>query len=198
MVIAFIAVVLLASICEAFVGANKHSTVSSESSNTTATSSGNVAELPVSNKLIIFIESWEGYAGTGERGLDYWNITIGYGHVELPGETFTSLTQQDAEQLLIKDLQSQGYIQSVQNEFSESHLSQNKFDALVDLSYELGTSIWSSISLTKDIKAGASNDVLRWDFDVLDYVGDTESSGLRRRREAEWIMFTQNKYVLNK
>jgi lysozyme len=199
---AFIFIILAGAVSESFLAAKSSNEISSSaaassSAASAATLTGNVDGLPVSKNLIAFIESWEGYYATGYRGLDYWNVTIGYGHVELPGESFTSLTQPEAEQLLITDLQSQGYIKSVQKEFSGCTLSQNKFDALVDLAYGLGTNIWSSISLTGDIKSGASDAVLRRDFDALDYCNGVASTGLLRRREAEWVMFTQNKYVLN-
>lgn len=200
LILIFMIAVSSAALCSV---TNSHKTVSEISSTSenasapVANVTGNVKGMPVSNKLIAFIESWEGYYATGYRGLDSWNVTIGYGHVELTGETFTSLTKQEAEQLLLTDLQSQGYIQSVQKEFSGYDLSQNKFDALVDLAYGLGPYIWNSISLTKDIKSNASSSILRRDWDALDYVGTTESIGLRRRRDAEWKIFIQNVYTLN-
>jgi lysozyme len=199
---ALIFIILVGAVSESFLGANSSTEVSSSSTVSSSTAStstliGNVTGLAVSKNLIAFMESWEGYYATGYSSLDYWNVTIGYGHVELPGESFTSLTKSEAEQLLLTDLQSQGYIKSVQKEFSGCNLSQNKFDALVDLSYNLGTNIWSSINLTDDIKSGASGAVLRHDFDALDYCNGVASTGLLRRREAEWTMFTQNKYVLN-
>jgi lysozyme len=156
---------------------------------------GNVDSLPVSNNLVKFIESWESFSSTGYNGLDYWNTTIGYGHVELPGQDYTSITQPQAEQLLISDLKI--YSASVENEFVGYNLTQNQLDALTDLCFGLGTNIWPSISLTHDVKSHASDDVIKSDYEALDNVGGSPSEGLLRRRDAEYIMFTQDVYELN-
>jgi lysozyme len=205
--IAAVAFVFICIICSfsTVVGANNERTASetsstsvSSESGTTASMTGNEKGLAVSKNLIAFIESWESYAATGYRGQDYWNVTIGYGHVELAGENFTSLTQPEAEQLLIKDMKTQGYITCVQKEFSGCTLKQNQFDALVDLAYGLGTACWDGLNLTVDVKNGADDTTIQKDFEALCHVKTMRSEGLFRRRHAEGIMYTQGIYELNK
>jgi lysozyme len=107
------------------------------------------------------------------------------------------LSQAQAETLLLSDLQTGGYISSVEKEFAGVTLKQNQFDALVCLAYNLGPNIWSKINLTNDIKNGASASVLKTDFESLCHVNGVASSGLLRRRDAEWEMYTQGVYELN-
>jgi lysozyme len=171
-------------------------TAQSSSQVSTANLSGNADGLAVSNNLIAFLKSWEGFSATGYEGADSWNITIGYGHVERSGETFTTLTQAEAQELLYNDLKS-GYISSVQNEFASVTLKQNQIDALVSLCYNLGTNCWDGISLTNDIKKGANASTLQKDFEAVCYVGSSKSQGLLKRREAEWVMYSQGVYELN-
>lgn len=198
---AFILFIIIAVICSytALAGGTDSDTVSTVTSSVsdTANLTGNADGLPVSKNLIAFLESWEGYSEYGERGEDYWNVTIGYGHVEQAGESFTSLTSEQAEQLLISDLKTRGYISSVQNEFAGCTLSQNQFDALVSLCYNIGTGAWAELNLTTDVKNGAGTATLKSDFEAICHVGDQQSAGLLRRRNAEWLMFTQNIYQLN-
>lgn len=158
---------------------------------------GNISDLPISKNLVAFIESWEGYSPVAYRGADYLNETIGYGHVITSGETFSILTKEQAEKLLVTDLQTGGYINSVSSNFSGCKLTQNQFDALVSLAYNLGPNIWEKISLTSDIKNHESNSVLKTDFLALDHVYGSENSGLLRRRQAEWDMYESGKYELN-
>ena len=163
----------------------------------TANQTGDVDGLPVSKNLITFLESWEGFSPTPYHGLDSWNATIGYGHVIAPGESFTSITEEEGEQLMISDLQNRGFISFVQKEFSDCNLAQNQFDALVSLAYNIGTGNWGRLNLTKDVNNGADAQTLKTDFCNIDHVGKMVSAGLLRRRQAEWQMYTQGVYVLN-
>lgn len=156
-----------------------------------SSASGSVANAPASN-LVKFIELHESYAATAYRGLDYWNETIGYGHVIEPGENYTYLTQDEAQALLINDLGV--YVASVQKEFQGVTLSQNQFDALVDICYNLGPYAWPKLNLTADVKSGASADVIHKDMDALDHVGGQESQGLLNRREADFQMYEYGVY----
>lgn len=175
------------------------------SSGGTANLQGNVSGLPVSNNLVAFIESWEGFSAVAYNGEELNGITpstqvgqtIGYGHVIQDGENFTLLTMPQAQQLLITDLQTGGYMQSVQREFSGMTLTQSQFDALVSLAYNCGPNDWGKWSLTNDIKNHASAEILKTDFEAICHIHSAESEGLLRRRDAEWAMFTQGVYQLN-
>jgi hypothetical protein len=70
----------------------------------------------VSESLISFIKSWEGFVGTPYVGLDTENQTVGYGHVVLSTDSFTyPLTLAQGDALLRSDLTAR--ISSVQSKF---------------------------------------------------------------------------------
>lgn len=155
---------------------------------------GNVPGLPVSNNLISFIEDWEGYSATPYRGLDSWNETIGYGHVILSGESYTFLTKDQAQALLITDLQTQGYITSVEHYFGAANLTQSQFDSLVDLAYNYGPNIFKYANLTQEILDHADAGTVKSGFDSLANCGGQYTQELENRRNAEWTMFEQGVY----
>lgn len=146
-----------------------------------------------SSGLVKFVESHEGFSSVPYNGQDYWNSTVGYGHVIQPGENIGYLSQADAQNLLTKDLEP--CVESVNKEFSGTGLSQNQFDALVSLSYNLGTNVWDKApKLTADIKSHASADAIQSDFLALDHVGGSVSQGLYNRRSDEFRMFESGQY----
>lgn len=147
----------------------------------------------VSDSLIQFIKNHEGFSPTPYRGVDSWNLTIGYGHVIEPGENYTFLTEAQATDLLKQDLAV--FIASVDKEFQGVNLKQNQIDALVSLCYNLGPNIWGSINLTDDVKAGAPADVIKRDFEALDHVKGTVVLGLLHRRDDEYEMYEYGYYL---
>lgn len=170
------------------------SVTSTPSSGPNIDAAGNVDGLPISNKLLLFLEQWEGYSEFPYSGQDSWNSTIGYGHVIQPGENYTDLSKQDAQNLLIQDLKTGGYISSVSRTFAGINLAQNQFDALVSLAYNIGGGAWNNLSLTRDVKAGADSQTITADFLKIDTVRGQYSNGLYRRRQAEAAMYTQCVY----
>ncbi len=168
-------------------GVSASSSVSaSETAGNTVSTAGNMT---ISDTGVQFIEDHEGYSATAYRGADAQNETIGYGHVIQSGENFSSLTKTQATSLLENDLST--YEDSVNKEFSGTKLTQNQFDALVSLSYNLGTNIWSKApTLTNDIKSGASASTLKTDFERLSYCNGKQLQGLLNRRDDEWSLFT--------
>lgn len=198
LLIAFFIIFIISVIAAMFTAANheepKGNTSTAENY---ANEEGNLDDLPVSKNLVKFIESWEGYAANGYRGLDNWNVTIGYGHVIQSGETYSNLSKDDAEKLLVNDLKNGGYVKFIQKEFGDCNLSQSQFDALVSLCYNIGTGNWNNLNLTKDVKRGADADTIRTDFEAICHVGGVKSEGLLRRRFAEWDMYESGYYALN-
>lgn len=153
-----------------------------------ATQTSSASQNGITDNVVNFISQHEGYAATAYRGVDYWNRTIGYGHVITEGENLTYLTQQQATDLLKSDLTS--YAASVDKEFSDTKLTSNQRDSLISFCYGLGTNIWSKVpKLVSDIKSGASDDVLRTDFTNCDHCGGKEVRGLYNRRLDEWKLF---------
>lgn len=175
-------------------GANNSGGGGNPSSSPLTNQPGNVPGLPVSNNLISFIEDWEGYSATPYRGLDSWNETIGYGHVILSGENYTFLTKDQAQALLITDLQTQGYITSVEHYFGAANLTQSQFDALVDLAYNYGPNIFKYANLTQGILDHADANTIKSGFDSLANCGGQYAQELENRRNAEWTIFEQGVY----
>lgn len=151
-----------------------------------ATSSG--GGMHISDAGVRFIAEHEGYSATAYRGVDAQNLTIGYGHVLQPGETYSDLTQPQAMTLLQNDLSP--YENAVNREFSGTKLTQNQFDALVSFSYNLGTNIWSKApQFTSDVKNGAPADVLKADFERISSCNGRQVQGLVNRRLDEFRLF---------
>lgn len=113
-------------------------------------------------------------------------VTIGYGHVIKPGETFTTLAEEEATQLLMRDLVNREQAVML---LVKVPLTQGQFDALVSFVFNLGVGALKSSTLLKRLNAGeyerAADNFQRWVF-----VGHTKLKGLETRRAAEWAMFT--------
>jgi len=138
---------------------------------------------------------------TGQKGIDLIKVsegvvlkvykdavglpTIGYGHLIKAGEVFTTITQQQAEDLLRKDLVQ---FENGINQLVTVPLTQNQFDALVSFTFNLGVGSLKSSTLLKKLNAkdyaGASAEFLRWDK-----AGGKTLAGLTKRRTAERQLF---------
>jgi GH24 family phage-related lysozyme (muramidase) len=150
----------------------------------------------VSESLISFIKSWEGFVGTPYVGLDTENQTVGYGHVVLSTDNFTyPLTLAQGDALLRSDLVPR--VSSVQSMFSGFTLKQNQFDALVDFVWGFGPTELEGSTLKKDILAGADSQTIKADFDAWSNVNGVLAPGLLRRQDAHWAMFCNNQYLPN-
>jgi lysozyme len=144
-----------------------------------------------------FIADFEG--GQSRDGLfhPYWDSlggvwTIGYGHTEGVTRNSRPLTKAQALKLLRDDLNKK-YAPAVDQQLHAYHvrklLSQNAFDALVSLAYNLGAGILGPShtigqALEKhDLRAAADA------FLLYDHAGGRKVAGLTRRRKAERALF---------
>ena len=107
--------------------------------------------------------------------------TIGIGHLIKPGESFDTLTQDEADVLLMADLAQ--FEQCVSN-LVRVPINQNEFDALVSFAFNLGCRALQNSTLLKMVNIAnfesAANEFLRWDF-----AGGKKVKGLTNRRIAE-------------
>lgn len=152
----------------------------------------------ISNNGVKFIANYEGFSPTPYRGQDSQNETIGYGHVIQPGESFTSLTESEARDLLKNDLLN--FVNGVNSLTNQVDLNSNQFDALVSFSYNCGVHTLAESQLLKDINADASPETLKDDFTkyihTIDENGERiESLGLWRRRMDEWEVYVNGDYT---
>lgn len=110
--------------------------------------------------------------------------TIGYGHTAGVNAN-NVITEERANYLLLQDVaESEKYV------IQHTHvpLSQNQFDALVSLVFNIGAGNFRNSTLLKKLNArdyeGAAQEFERWV-----YAGATRLPGLVRRREAEKTLF---------
>lgn len=112
--------------------------------------------------------------------------TIGIGHLIRKGETFPpTFSEADAVALLCRDLETtEAYVE----ELVDVPLTQNQFDALCSLVFNIGPQQFERSTLRKYLNAGdiakASGEFPKWCR-----VGVRQVDGLLRRRLAEQAMF---------
>lgn len=139
--------------------------------------------LTMSFEGLEFLAHWEGevlYVYRDSVGIP----TIGIGHVIRPGESFTTITHEQALELLRHDV--------AVAEHAVAHLgvelTQPEFDALVSFAFNVGTGALIASTLAKKLRAGdkpgAAEEFLRWDK-----AAGKPLVGLHNRRLAERELF---------
>lgn len=116
----------------------------------------------------------------------FGNMTVGYGHLILPGEDFSAgLNQSDAVAILRADM---AKAEAIVNREVKVALNQGEFDALCDAVFNMGNFLKSS-TLLKMLNAGdyadAEQQLQRWD-----YAGGKPNAALHARRIAEMALWT--------
>lgn len=111
--------------------------------------------------------------------------TIGYGHTGPDVTEGRTITQPEADQLLINDLVR---FNNGVNALVTIRINQNQFDALVSFSYQLGLGSLQQSTLIRLLNSGnyqaAADQFPRWDR-----AGGKETAGLLARRNAERELF---------
>lgn len=82
--------------------------------------------------------------------------TIGYGHVVLPNEHFTTITEEEAEELLRKDI---AIAEDAINRYVKVPLTQNRFDALVSFVFNVGVKAFKESTLLKKLNQGLYDEI---------------------------------------
>lgn len=135
-------------------------------------------------KGIAFIQQAEGFSSyayvcaAGKK-------TIGFGHVIRANDKIQEpISVAEATQLLLTDVE---VYEAAVNSL-ELKLSQNQFNALVSLCYNIGVKAFLKSTLMRKLKAGkfkeAESEFLRWRF-----IRKQESKGLLQRREKELALW---------
>jgi lysozyme len=137
--------------------------------------------MKTSQKGLTLIKKYEGFSDK-EYICPAGKPTIGYGHVILPNEHFSSsITKEEAEILLKKDLQPR---EKSLNILVKVNINQNQFDALMSLIYNIGVANFKQSTLLKFINDRLFDKVpdqfRRWK-----YINKVVSKGLLKRREEE-------------
>jgi len=112
-------------------------------------------------------------------GGDPW--TIGYGHTGADVHPGLTITQEQAETLLLKDIQKAA---ADVNAKVTKDITQPEFDALVDFTFNCGAGNFNNSTLLKKINAG-DFDGAAHEFEKWDMAAGKHMAGLLRRRHAE-------------
>lgn len=131
--------------------------------------------------------------------VDHWvkGATIGYGHLICQADwpTYqTGITQEAANQLFRNDLAP--FIQAVNTRVT-TQLKQHEFDALVILTFNIGTGNFASSSVLKlvnDPKAHTAYHDLEAAWKAWNKSQGKVSNGLINRRAAEWDIYCRCSY----
>lgn len=110
--------------------------------------------------------------------------TVGFGHRIQPGETFTQLTPDQGNDLLLKDAQLHGSY--VTNHITVP-LNDNQFSALTSLVFNLGTA--PLVGTLGTLLNSYLYEQAAKQFDRWIYAGGHKLDGLVKRREAEQALF---------
>lgn len=111
--------------------------------------------------------------------------TIGYGHLILPYESFSTITEKEAVLILVNDLSS---AENSVNNAVKVPLTQNQYDALVSFVFNVGGGAFRRSTLLKKINSGqfsaAKTEFLKWVK-----AGGRTVTGLVNRRIADAKLF---------
>ncbi len=139
--------------------------------------------MKISEKGLALIKQFEGlrlHAYLCAAGVP----TIGYGHTK-GVEMDDAITEEQAEHLLQEDLRE--FELAIQRLVHIS-ITQNQFDALVSLVFNIGVDNFKKSTLLKKVNArdtsGAANEFNKWVF-----AGKKKLEGLVKRRNAERLLF---------
>lgn len=159
---------------------------------------GVMSESLVSDKLIDFEKSFEGFSATpyfDEVGVK----TLGYGMTGEEIEGIISITEEQATQML-KDWINKKYAPVIKADLDNKGitLEQHQFDALVSMAYNVGTGGVLGSTLYRNICNGVRDcDTITANFTAWSKAGGQVLPGLLRRRQQEANMFLNGVYETN-
>lgn len=113
--------------------------------------------------------------------------TIGYGHYGADVTEAMVITEQQAEDMLRKDLQK--FEQGVSQLTATVELKPQQFDALVSFAYNVGLASFGNSTLLKLVKAEPNDLRIKSEFIKWKYAGGKILEGLVKRRQAEAGMY---------
>ena len=141
---------------------------------------GQKKKMNISIAGIALIKKFEGFSANVYVDLAGFR-TIGYGHKLRADENLTTITEEEAEEILQRDI---AVVEGQVRRLVKVPTTQGQFDALVSFVFNLGASRLASSTLLRDLNAGKTDEagaqLLEWD-----HAGGREVPGLKARREAE-------------
>ncbi len=146
--------------------------------------------MKISNNGLNLIKQFEGLRlNAYDDGVGVW--TIGYGTIKYPNgvrvKRGDKITQAQADQYIANDVAT---FERAVNMLVNVPLNQNQFDALVSLTYNIGSGAFKNSTLLKKLNKGdyqgAADQFLVWNK-----AGGKVMKGLVRRRKAEMELFNK-------
>lgn len=148
----------------------------------------------VSNKLIEFIKGWEAFEPVVKDD-GYGNPTLGYGMTgsEIGGRT--SITESEASRWLQTHINTD-YAEPIHGLVNSAgiSLSQNKFDCLVDMGYNMGAKSSEVKKIINMVKNNSSDDEICDTLMTFNHANGAVSSGLTKRCKARVQMWKSGIY----
>jgi lysozyme len=148
-----------------------------------------LAPTRASDALLQMLAGMEGFAATPYP--DHKGYSIGYGHLIRPGESYTSIDAAGALALLRADV---GIAERAVSAAVSAPLTQEQFDALVSLAYNIGAGAFKASTLVRLLNQGdydgAAEQFARWNI-----AGGQVNAALVSRRASERALFTGGTYV---
>lgn len=142
--------------------------------------------MKIGERGLALIKRWEGLRLTPYRD-SAGHLTIGFGHMILPGETFVRLEDGEAEALLGRDL---AKTERVVTKLVPA-CRQSEFDAFVSFAFNLGAYALQQSTLMKLHKAGDRlNAAIQ--FTAWHHAGVKPLRGLLRRRLEEASLYLED------
>lgn len=157
-------------------------------------------------ELLMSIESFKGTPYDDQNGdaISNWvkGATIGYGHLisqdewNRCGDNYKNgITKEQAKALFLQDLAP--FVSGVNAKVTAT-ISQNQFDALVILAFNIGSANFASSSVLKlvnDLSAQTNYPNLEAAWKAWNKSQGKMMQGLVNRRNAEWNIYSQNVYA---
>lgn len=149
----------------------------------------------VTKEGLELIKRWEGLKLEAYKPLEHDDWTIGYGHTSAAGEPIVyqhmRISKEYAEEILISDL---AKFERIVNNLVEISLTDNQFNALVALVYNIGETAFRNSTLLKKLNAGDLTGA-QDQFRVWRKSGGKVVQGLVNRRAQEAALFGKGDFV---
>ena len=148
----------------------------------------------VSDELLSFTKSWEGFSSTGYQDAG-GNWTIGFGNCSFDVKPDYTVTQVQASATLRETLNN--LASQILELYSKYNLCQSEFDSLVDFAYNLGLGALKGSDLVANFETCDNTQTILGDFTAWSYCDGKKDEGLVRRRVAESQMWFKGEYNNN-
>ena len=139
-----------------------------------------------STRMVDIIKTYEGFSPKAVRLTGEDEYTIGYGHYGSDVHAGDTITEAEATELLERDLK---VFESAVKNAVKVDITQSQFDALVSLSYNIGTGAFADSDTVKALNEGkvghAAVDIPSWRRGM----GYQILPGLEKRRQTELEFF---------